>query len=702
MLGTRNREKEKKSTLYKRMFLTHLVLLLIPLFCMGISNVLLVKKNTNKALAQLFASEGKNSLDSLEEQLGMLVRMAGATRQNTAFYEPFSAEKYPQSIIDIKDYLYEKSMWMPFVEDVFYYNKAARRAVSSTGLVSEETLFGYHLLQAPKVNTLPLGNDEYQVFNTFSAIVNRERLTVALPLEPGETWLLFALDQGKLKNLLMVPGYGKAGRVELFWQGQRLYTDLSAQEETDSRYGRGARTFDRDSSGFKLKWLIPAAVYWDDLLPGLGSQLLIALIVFAVGQMLIAKAMALNYNPIKELAASLTKELDPEKGGKLEIQDEVKYLDQVMGELLYSKQFLEESNREIKAEQLLYQLLYSPIQRGSILYQECLDCGIRVDRQSFICLYLEENMEKEPDSYEFITESLSDGVAVLDVYSTYYAERGFIFLIAADLPQDELENCLQSKIRVKDDEALFFGTAVNAVDQIHDSYQSILHAQEQSGKDNNSSLGTSLTALAGAVESEQLAKAGLIVRDLQEIFKEVCWSSAVLGYLEAAKLLTDEHPSYHELLKLADLPDGRERLGEQLNLLYKRFRSDSVLTAVEPADDFAGKEKDKAWQRDMEETLEYIRQHYMEMNFSIKNMASELGTTPSNLSHYFKKATGQNISKYIDSLKISKAVELLETPLKVAEIAEQLGYSTTAVFIENFKRVRGMTPNQYRKSRLDI
>lgn len=58
------------------------------------------------------------------------------------------------------------------------------------------------------------------------------------------------------------------------------------------------------------------------------------------------------------------------------IADDVQFLDMALGNLLYSKQFLEESNQELRKERFLYQLMYSSIQSGSLLYKECLSCGL--------------------------------------------------------------------------------------------------------------------------------------------------------------------------------------------------------------------------------------------------------------------------------------------------------------------------------------
>ena len=94
--------------------------------------------------------------------------------------------------------------------------------------------------------------------------------------------------------------------------------------------------------------------------------------------------------------------------------------------------------------------------------------------------------------------------------------------------------------------------------------------------------------------------------------------------------------------------------------------------------------------------LHYIEENYTSPGFSIKCMAAEFGTSPSNLSHQFKKLTGKTLSKFIDELRIAKAEEMLAGGEKIGVIAKELGYSTTPVFTETYKRIRGVTPSSFR------
>ena len=67
----------------------------------------------------------------------------------------------------------------------------------------------------------------------------------------------------------------------------------------------------------------------------------------------------------------------------------------------------------------------------------------------------------------------------------------------------------------------------------------------------------------------------------------------------------------------------------------------------------------------------------------------------------FKSVTGKSIMEYYLDLKITKAKELLcDSGLSVMEIAEKLSFDTPNYFTKTFKKVCGITPTEYRKTRV--
>ncbi|PYI56377.1 helix-turn-helix domain-containing protein [Paenibacillus flagellatus] len=95
--------------------------------------------------------------------------------------------------------------------------------------------------------------------------------------------------------------------------------------------------------------------------------------------------------------------------------------------------------------------------------------------------------------------------------------------------------------------------------------------------------------------------------------------------------------------------------------------------------------------------LEYIDGHYDE-DVSLDTVAGKLGITGGYLSTYFKDKTGTNFVDRLNDVRIRHAMRLLlETDLRIQEIAERVGYQNMNSFYRMFKKFSGVTPTDYRK-----
>lgn len=81
-----------------------------------------------------------------------------------------------------------------------------------------------------------------------------------------------------------------------------------------------------------------------------------------------------------------------------------------------------------------------------------------------------------------------------------------------------------------------------------------------------------------------------------------------------------------------------------------------------------------------------------------EGIASHVHLNAAYLSRIFKKETGQSLMDYIIDEKIKQAkVLLIESRTRISDICEALGYENFSHFSKMFKRVSGMTPQEYRK-----
>lgn len=94
----------------------------------------------------------------------------------------------------------------------------------------------------------------------------------------------------------------------------------------------------------------------------------------------------------------------------------------------------------------------------------------------------------------------------------------------------------------------------------------------------------------------------------------------------------------------------------------------------------------------------YVEEHYSDEIY-VEMLAEKLKITKTYLSTYFKSKTGTNLSEYITSVRIGKAIHLLETTdLKIKDVGVQVGIGNTNTFIRNFKKHIGQSPGEYRKA----
>ena len=91
----------------------------------------------------------------------------------------------------------------------------------------------------------------------------------------------------------------------------------------------------------------------------------------------------------------------------------------------------------------------------------------------------------------------------------------------------------------------------------------------------------------------------------------------------------------------------------------------------------------------------FIEEHY-DQKISLKDVAENLNFSKHYLCSIFKKETGDNMSHYINRLRIEKAKLLLKKGSKIKEIFEEVGFSNQQYFSKVFKKMTGMTVLEYK------
>ncbi|SEO30165.1 helix-turn-helix domain-containing protein [Paenibacillus sp. OV219] len=97
-------------------------------------------------------------------------------------------------------------------------------------------------------------------------------------------------------------------------------------------------------------------------------------------------------------------------------------------------------------------------------------------------------------------------------------------------------------------------------------------------------------------------------------------------------------------------------------------------------------------------TLRYMEEHFSE-ELSLDIIAGKLNISRGYLSTYFKEMTGANFVDYVNEFRIKQAqVLLLQSELKIQDVALKSGYNTLSSFNRTFKKFTGVTPTEYRRN----
>lgn len=98
--------------------------------------------------------------------------------------------------------------------------------------------------------------------------------------------------------------------------------------------------------------------------------------------------------------------------------------------------------------------------------------------------------------------------------------------------------------------------------------------------------------------------------------------------------------------------------------------------------------------------LQYIQHNYQTLTLS--SLADLFHYSEPHLCTLIKQNTGLTFTELIKRLRLSDAIDyLLNTSLKVGEIAERIGYNSADHFSRVFRSAYKMSPQEYRKQHKD-
>lgn len=95
--------------------------------------------------------------------------------------------------------------------------------------------------------------------------------------------------------------------------------------------------------------------------------------------------------------------------------------------------------------------------------------------------------------------------------------------------------------------------------------------------------------------------------------------------------------------------------------------------------------------------LSYIHENYGDLNLFAKPLSERFGVSEKYMYQLVKERTGMSLSSYIEQIRLEEAKKkILNTDKAISTIALSCGYASPNTFYKAFKRVHGVSPNNWR------
>lgn len=154
-------------------------------------------------------------------------------------------------------------------------------------------------------------------------------------------------------------------------------------------------------------------------------------------------------------------------------------------------------------------------------------------------------------------------------------------------------------------------------------------------------------------------------------------------------------PMMHRLRTQTGFP----RILTMLSVLDAIACSRDVLTLCGPLFQPIG--TDLEWER-LRRIIEYIKAHF-DQPLDRDTAADIAHMSPSGFSRFFKSRTGMAFNEYVSDIRIGHACRSLMDPrIAITDIALNCGFSDLSTFNRTFRKLRQMTPSEFRSRMLTL
>lgn len=139
------------------------------------------------------------------------------------------------------------------------------------------------------------------------------------------------------------------------------------------------------------------------------------------------------------------------------------------------------------------------------------------------------------------------------------------------------------------------------------------------------------------------------------------------------------------------LQTGKESMDTQVN-----GKAEKAVSGMEEKAEESDGNEGAAGSFIVRNALAYINENY-NRKITLKEVADNTYVSQWHLSKLLNRHTGQSFSEILNTARIEKAKELLADPaLRIGDVAEEVGFLDLAHFSRVFKKVTGISANEFR------
>lgn len=151
---------------------------------------------------------------------------------------------------------------------------------------------------------------------------------------------------------------------------------------------------------------------------------------------------------------------------------------------------------------------------------------------------------------------------------------------------------------------------------------------------------------------------------------------------------------YKDIKALVSLVDPFERMMQLNKIVYAMSKSEDYAVLASPQ--LTGREPVFSSRR-MSAVIKYINEHLCE-TIRVSALADIAGMSESAFARFFRTRANRTVGQYITDVRLSRAAHALATTEKsVSEICYDCGFVNVSHFSKCFRRVKKLTPSEYRK-----